>query len=483
MYWTDKEFLRWLAKNFRNQYKKDWKGKSIPNWFYNISKQQFKSFLQGWIEADGNTNKGKIKITTKEKELASKAQLLCLKNDIVAGIKNNIVNGKTYYDLIIPKTNKKAKIKNGRLLVKVLRNKELRRHHPREVDPRQKVYNLQVEDDESYCTTTIALHNCQIHKKRNDVKIYSRRQEDLTHMFPDIAETVKKFVNLENAILDGEAIAYNENTGEYLPFQQTIRRKRKYDIEKMQKEFPMHVFFFDIMFNGKDLTSVPFAERRGILEKAVNENEVLKLSDLIVTDNSEDLTKYFNDAVSKGLEGIIAKDLNAPYTVGARKFSWIKLKRSYAGELSDSVDVVIIGYYEGKGKRTQFGFGGVLTAVYDKEEGIFKSIARVGSGFSEEQMKEMKQMLEAIKTDKKPKEVDSTVIPDHWVKPKYVIEVMADEITESPMHTAGRVKNIGYALRFPRILNYRLDKSPEEATTVSEIIKMFKMQKRTELDS
>ncbi|MEM0372557.1 MAG: DNA ligase, partial [archaeon] len=209
---------------------------------------------------------------------------------------------------------------------------------------------------------------------------------------------------------------------------------------------------------------------------------ILKLSDMIITDDAKELTKYFDDAVSKGLEGIIAKDLNAPYTVGARKFAWIKLKRSYAGELSDTVDVVIVGYYFGKGMRTELGFGGVLTCVYDNEDGTFKSIARVGSGFTENQMKELKEMLDKIRVKSKPKEVDSIVEPDVWVKPTYVIEVMADEITESPMHTAGRVKGIGYALRFPRMLNYRFDRSPEEATTVREIIKMYKMQKRTEVE-
>ena len=301
-------------------------------------------------------------------------------------------------------------------------------------------------------------------------------------MFPDVVKAVRENITTQHAILDGEALSYNELTGEYLPFQQTMQRKRKYDIAKMQKDFPIHVFLFDIMYNNGDVTDEPYSKRRKLLESIVKPNEMLKLSDMIVTDNAEELTKYFDDAVSKGLEGIIAKDLNAPYTVGARKFSWIKLKRSYRGELSDTVDVAIIGYYLGKGKRTEFGFGGILTAVYDAKSASFKSIARVGSGFTEEQMKELSDVLGKIKSKSKPKNVDSEVVPDVWVEPKYVVEVVADEITESPMHTAGRIKDIGYALRFPRMIKYRFDKSADEATTVKEIIQMFKIQKRTELE-
>ncbi len=176
------------------------------------------------------------------------------------------------------------------------------------------------------------------------------------------------------------------------------------------------------------------------------------------------------------MEGIIAKDLNAPYIAGARKFAWIKLKRSYRGELNDSVDLTIIGYFKGRGKRAEFGLGGLLTAVYDEESDTFKSVSKIGTGMSEAMLKELEEKLSRIAEKKKPARVDSEVEPDVWVKPFYVIEVVADEITRSPLHTAGKEKNgQGYALRFPRMIKFR-EKKPEESTTVKEIIEMHGKQ-------
>jgi DNA ligase-1 len=183
------------------------------------------------------------------------------------------------------------------------------------------------------------------------------------------------------------------------------------------------------------------------------------------------------------LEGIIAKDLHAPYVAGARKFAWIKLKRSYKGELSDTIDVTIVGYYKGTGARTQFGFGGFLGAVYDEKEDMFKTITKCGSGFSEEQMVKLRELLEKIRVKSKPARVDSLLEPHVWTEPKYVVSIMADEITESPMHTAGRKRDTGYALRFPRMVSWiREDKKPEDSTTVEEIVKMYKQQKRVVLE-
>lgn len=327
----------------------------------------------------------------------------------------------------------------------------------------------------------------QIHKDGDNVKIFSRRLEKMTHMFPDVIKSIKK-LGTKNVILDTEALTYNEKTGEFYPFQLTVQRKRKYGIEKMKKEYPLKVFAFDILYkDGKDLTKLPYGKRRGILEKVMpKQDKVLDIAERIVTDDPKKLDKYFDEAISRGLEGIIAKDLKAPYTVGARKFAWIKLKRSYKGELSDTVDVVAVGYYKGAGLRAKFGFGGLLTCVYDKKDDEFKTIAKVGSGFTEKHMVEMRKLLEKIKVSNKPARVDSLLKPDIWVSPKYVVTVRADEITESPMHTAGKKnkKDTGYALRFPRMTGWiRFDRKPEDATTVSEIEKMFKEQRRSKIKS
>ncbi|MCX6777647.1 MAG: ATP-dependent DNA ligase, partial [Candidatus Micrarchaeota archaeon] len=325
---------------------------------------------------------------------------------------------------------------------------------------------------------------CQVHKKGGQIELFSRKLERTTRMFPEIVEAAKQ-LKATDLILEGEALAYSESTGQYYSFQFTIQRKRKHGIDAMAEQFPLRLFAFDLLYaDGEDYTRKPYSERRKALAGIVGKKGgVIQLSDAIITDKAKELENYFNDSVSKGLEGIIAKDLNSPYVAGARKFAWIKLKRSYQGELADTVDVVIVGYYLGKGKRAEFEFGGLLCAVYDSDEDRFKTIARIGSGFSEEQMKNLQELLSKTKTGVRPPRLDSKVTPDFWVEPKFVITVSADEITRSPMHTCGMSGNTGYALRFPRMVgDIRTDKSPEDATTVSEILQMFDMQKKTSLE-
>ena len=325
----------------------------------------------------------------------------------------------------------------------------------------------------------------QVHKKGDAVEVYSRRLEKMTPMFPEIVEGVKKQVKAKEAIFEGEALALNEETDEFYPFQMTMQRKRKYGVAKMAEEYPLRLFAFDLLYeDGKDYTETPYAERRTMLEKMISKGERILPSDTITTDKTSELQKYFDECVEKGLEGIIAKDLNAEYVAGARKFAWIKLKRSYKGELADTIDVVVVGYYFGKGARAEFGFGGFLGAVYDEDSDSFKTITKVGSGFTEDQMVELKKMLDKIKLKEKPRRLDAEIKPDIWVEPKYVVTLTADEITRSPTHTCGKTKTeSGYALRFPRLTSgIRSDKKPEDATSVSEIIGMFGMQRKHKLE-
>lgn len=319
----------------------------------------------------------------------------------------------------------------------------------------------------------------QLHKDKERVIIFSRRQEDMTHMFPEIVGAVRKQVKPEKAIIEGEAIAYSEDTDEFYSFQVTIQRKRKYGVGEYSKKFPLKLFVFDVMLVGnKNMMGLPFRERRRELEKIISKGDTITLTDMIITDKPEELNKYFDLNVQKGLEGIIAKDLNEKYIAGARKFAWIKLKRSYKGELSDTIDTVIIGYYRGKGARAKFGLGTLLAAVYNKELDRFESIAKIGSGMTEQQMIEMESSLKKIVVEKKPARVESGLEPDFWVEPKYVVEVRADEITKSPVHAAAKGKGReGLALRFPRMTQLRVDRKPEEATTVREIKEMYRSQK------
>jgi DNA ligase-1 len=320
----------------------------------------------------------------------------------------------------------------------------------------------------------------QCHKIGDKVHLFSRNLENMTAMFPDIVESIKKYVKAKDAIIEGEALVYNEDTGELMPFQVTMTRKRKYEIEAKKKELPLKLFVFDLLYaDGKDYTPEPYSERIKAIEKYVKTGEALEHANRITTDDPAKIQTFFEESVTAGLEGVMAKRLDAPYSAGARNFNWIKLKRSYRGELADTIDIVIVGYLKGKGMRAAFGIGAVLGAVYDEKEDVFKTIAKVGSGFSEENWVKLRKELDKISIKHKPARVDSLITPDVWVEPKYVITVNADEITKSPMHTAGKHgEEPGYALRFPRAQGFiRTDKKPEDANTVKEIEEMFRQQK------
>ncbi|MGE5138729.1 MAG: DNA ligase, partial [Rudaea sp.] len=202
-----------------------------------------------------------------------------------------------------------------------------------------------------------------------------------------------------------------------------------------------------------------------------------------ITSEPRVIDEFFLEKIEEGLEGIVAKRLDSTYQAGARNYNWIKFKRAYQSHLRDTVDVVIVGYMAGRGQRARFGIGALLGAIYDRENDRFRTIGKVGSGLTDEQWPRLRAMLDDIRTPHKPARVDSLMVPDVWVEPKYVIEVQADEITRSPIHTAGKVQDDpGYALRFPRVLNFiRDDKSPEDATTEQEILDMYRKQSKAKV--
>jgi len=320
---------------------------------------------------------------------------------------------------------------------------------------------------------------CQVHKQGNDVRIFSRNLEETTAMFSDIAEGIRKQIKAKTAILEGEALSYDPETGEFHPFQVTMQRKRKYDLESMTVKFPLRLIAFDLLFvDGKDFTGQSYSKRHETLTSIIAPGDRVQISEHLVTQDAKEIEKYFLEAITGGLEGIMAKRLDSKYQAGARNFNWIKLKRSYQGHLSDTVDGVIVGYLRGRGMRARFGIGALLVAVYDAKQDKFVTIAKIGTGFSDAEWPKMREMLDKIKVEHKPARVEAVMEPDVWVEPKYVIEMQADEITRSPIHTAGKVGDEpGYALRFPRVIGFiRADKKPEDATTVKEILKMFEKQ-------
>ncbi len=313
----------------------------------------------------------------------------------------------------------------------------------------------------------------QCHKKGNEVRLYSRKLENMTHMFPDVVEAIRKIKKRE-MIFEAEALAYNVKQERFYPFQQTMHRRRKHGIEKASKELPLNLFCFDMMYlDGKDLTEKPYMERRKALEK-IFPKKILKLSEMTLVTKPEKLRDIFNDSLKKGLEGIMAKDLDAPYTAGKRKFAWIKLKKSY-GKAVDTIDGVVVGYYLGKGARAEFKFGGLLVAVYNPDSGKYETVAKIGSGFTEEEMTLLQEMLEKIKTKAAPGVLEYRMEPDFWVELKYVVEVAFDDITLSPTHTCGLRDGKGYALRFPRLVSLREDKGIKEVTTTKEVMEMYEL--------
>lgn len=323
----------------------------------------------------------------------------------------------------------------------------------------------------------------QIHKNGNDIRMFSRNLEDMSSMFPELIQGAREQIKVKTVILDTEALAYQPESEEFLPFQETTKRRRKHNIEEVAKTLPLKAFVFDILYaDGKSLIDEPQSIRMKILEKVVAKGDILLPSPGKVLTDAKELQFMLDDAISKGLEGVVVKKVDSPYEAGGRNFNWVKLKRHSSGELHDTIDCVILGYVYGKGKRTAFGAGALLVGVYDQEKDEFVSVTRIGTGLSDDEWRSIKERTHGLEVNHKPARVNSLITPSVWVKPEIVIEVLADEITRSPMHTAGavldgEVKEPGYALRFPRLVTFRdRDKKPEDATSVKELIEMYKDQ-------
>jgi len=308
--------------------------------------------------------------------------------------------------------------------------------------------------------------------EQESISLFSRGLENVTAMYPDVVEGLSKQLK-QNCIVEGEMIAVGSN-GRFLPFQETVQRKRKYDITEMSKKVPLKIFLFDILMTNKsNMTNKTNRERRETLEKIVKPGEIVKLMPRIISERETEIEDYFQKALKAGTEGIVAKKLDGPYQAGARDFNWIKYKKSYTqSALSDTIDAVVMGYDMGQGKRSSFGIGDFLIGVYQPDLDSFVTIAKIGTGLTDEEWKEMKLKCQMSNVKSKPEnyKVSKQMECDRWVSPKIVVEILADEITKSPMHSSG------YALRFPRLVSWR-DKKPEDSTTVAEMEKMFKLQK------
>jgi len=324
----------------------------------------------------------------------------------------------------------------------------------------------------------------QIHKKGKDVQIFSRRLENITAMYPDAVKLTLKHVKSEEAILEGEGVAVDPKTGVLKSFQTLMQRRRKYKIEEMMKKIPVAVFLFECLYvDGEDLTLKPYPIRRAKLLSIIDETDRFKLVNSLKTSDPARIQDYFEEALIDGTEGLLLKSTSdeSIYRAGARSWLWVKLKASYQSKMSDSLDLVIIGAFYGKGRRAGY-YGALLGAVYDREDNMFRTICKVGSGFTDQDLTKLPELLNEKILEGKHTRVDSLMDADVWFSPGLVIEVLGDELTLSPIHTTAfdqlREKS-GIAVRFPRFIRWRTDKSPEEATQVSEVVDMYKAQGKT----
>lgn len=326
----------------------------------------------------------------------------------------------------------------------------------------------------------------QVHLKKTgsktEVHFFSRNMLDMSEMFPELKKAVMQ-LDVQSLICEGEAIVHDEETDTFLSFQQTVKRKRKHDIEQVSQDFPLRLYLFDILYlNGESLLEQSHDYRRNILQKLVKstQEKEIQIVEEQEIETAQELEDYFLKNVQDGLEGLVIKRKDSMYQPGKRNFNWIKLKREGHGSLLDTIDVVILGYYFGRGKRAKFGIGAFLVGVYHEHQDQFQTVAKVGTGMTDVEWKDLKKRCDEFKTPMQPKNVvcAKELYPDVWVNPELVCTVQSDEITLSPLHTAGKTEHkLGYALRFPRFVSYRSDKSEKDATSVVELQHLYSQQK------
>ena len=324
----------------------------------------------------------------------------------------------------------------------------------------------------------------QIHKQKDKIEIFSRSLEIITSYYPDIVEKISKLIISEDVILEAEVVAMNSNSGDFLPFQELMHRRRKYEIEEAVTKYPITGKFFDVLFSdGKNCMDMRYEERRELLEKIIKQDDFARLIPMSIIESKEQVLEVLENSINSGCEGLMLKHLDSTYRAGIRGSNWLKLKREYQNELGDSLDLVVVGAFFGKGRRTG-KYGTLLLSTYNDEEDVFPSICKVGTGFTDESLDQLYQILSPKVTLKKNPRIVSEMEADVWFEPELVIEIVASEITQSPIHKTALDKikeGTGLALRFPKFTGkIRTEKNSEDASTDEEVIALYKVQKKTE---
>jgi DNA ligase 1 len=316
------------------------------------------------------------------------------------------------------------------------------------------------------------------------IELFTRRLEEISAQFPDVVELLAGLGPAE-AILEGEIIAYDAAAGELRPFGEVMLRRRKHGIDQAVLDVPVGLFCFELLYaDGEDLTMLPYPQRRAALEAALTLSPRLRLTTAAEVADPAALDAMFAQAVTDGCEGLVCKSTgpDSVYQAGARGWQWIKLKRDYRTELSDTVDLVVIGAFAGRGRRAGV-YGAVLLAAYDADADTFRAVTKCGAGFSDADLAALPARLAPLLSPHKPARVDARQEPDVWFEPGLVLEILSAELTLSPNYTAawGQIENdAGLAMRFPRFTGrWRDDKAPEDATTTRELVELFLTARRT----
>ncbi|WP_370571727.1 ATP-dependent DNA ligase [Methanomethylovorans sp.] len=299
----------------------------------------------------------------------------------------------------------------------------------------------------------------QIHKKGDEVTLYSRRLENITDSLPDIVSAVKKAIKADSAILDGEAVAIDED-GRPKPFQEILKRfRRKYDVQNKVRHIPLNLNLFDIMYlNGESLIELPLQKRRELLVSCVENSDLIRVDSQLITSDLSQINSMYEQALRAGHEGIMIKNPESPYSPGKRGKNWLKKK-----PVMETLDLVVIGAEWGYGRRTSF-LGSYALACHDPETGRFLPVGKVATGISDEQLAELTELFkEHIISE------SGTIVE---IRPHVLFEVAFEEIQKSTNYESG------YALRFPRLVRVRDDKSLEEVDTLERLEDMYRTQRK-----
>ena len=316
------------------------------------------------------------------------------------------------------------------------------------------------------------------------IELFTRRLERVSAQFPDVVESLGAGLGPREAILEGEVVAYDAAAGELRPFGEVMFRRRKHGIDQAVRDVPVGLFCFELLYaDGVDLTMRPYPQRRAALAAAVTVTDRLRLTTAIGVADPAALEAAFEQAVTDGCEGLVCKAVGpgSVYQAGARGWLWIKLKRDYRTELSDTVDLAVVGAFAGRGRRAGV-YGALLLAAYDPAADVFRAVTKCGAGFSDADLAALPARLAPLAAAHRPARVDARQEPDVWFEPGLVLEILSAELTLSPNYTAAWdqiKKDRGLAMRFPRFTGrWRDDKAPEDATTTDELAELYRGAQR-----